>query len=87
MTPLTSTYRHKNTAPTGIPPRLEDSAKPEVPVPGGATLSRPGFLAGQTPNIHPIDHRRDGIHAIRPHGARQHIVKGNSKGILGIRPP
>ena len=87
MTPLTSTYRHSNPAPTGIPPRLEDSAQPEVHVPGGARWSWPGFLAGQTPNLHPIDHRLDGVHAIRPHGARQHIVKGNSKGILVISPP
>ena len=87
MTPVTSTYQHNNTAPTGIPPRQRDSAETGADSPVGATLSRPAFLAGQTPNMHPNDHIQDDIQAFRPLGERQHIAKGNSTGILVIRPP
>ena len=78
MTPMTSTYQHNNTAPTGIPARLGDSAKREVHVSGEATLSRPAFLAGQTPDMHLNDHVQDGFQAIWPPVARQHITKRNS---------
>ena len=86
MTPMTSTYQHNNTAPTGIPARLGDPAKREVHVSGEATLSRPSFLAGQTPNLHLYDHVRDGFQAIRPLAVRQHTSKGNPIGIRIVTP-
>jgi len=50
----------------GISPRLGDSAKREVRAPGEATLSRPSFLAGQTPDMHLYDDVQDGFRSIRP---------------------
>lgn len=66
MTPMASTYLHNNIAPTDIPLRLGDSAGREVHVPGEATLSRPSFLPGQTPNMHLHDRVQDGFRSIRP---------------------